>query len=339
LAKGLQRLRQFHVPDPGLPRLRRVVNRLTTRRAPVFPRTIQIQTTTGCNADCVFCPYGETYSELPKGRMDWGMYTGLLEESARHGTRRISPYLMNEPFADPEIIERIAAINQIHPRAKVVLTTNGSLLGEEKARRLLDLGDGVHEIYFSVQGIEKESYESTMRGALVFEKTLANIDRFLRLHAERRGRRPIVWVTMVDTGTIDAREAVAYWSARGVRAKYTRLENRGGNIAGAEELSRAGEMRPFTGCTRLMKQAYVLFNGDVVLCCTDYRKTMVLGNVAEGGLQAVWNGPRAAGIRRDYQREDFSRNPLCGSCTVDLETEISVVPRGLRTLPRRAASL
>jgi radical SAM protein with 4Fe4S-binding SPASM domain len=271
--------------------------------------------------------------------MSWELYTGLLEEAARFGVRRISPFLMNEPFADPEIIERIAAINQIHPRAKVVLTTNGSLLTEEKSRRLLELGDGVHEIHFSVQGIEKEAYEATMRGALVFEKTLENIDRFLRLQDGSRARRPVVWVTMVDTGTIDARQALAYWSARGVRSKYTRLENRGGNIPGAGELSRGGEMRPFTTCTRLMKQAYVLFNGDVVLCCTDYRKTMVLGNVAEGGLRAVWSSERAARIRRDYQRGDFSRNPLCGSCTIDREKEVEAIPRGLRQLPRRVASL
>jgi MoaA/NifB/PqqE/SkfB family radical SAM enzyme len=330
--------RRFYIPDPSDSLASRVHRRLTRRRVPDFPRTVQIQTATGCNADCIFCPYGETYPLLPKGRMDWDVFESLVEETARHGVRRISPYLMNEPFADPEIFDRIRMINRINPAAKVVVTSNGGLLTQDRVDRLLDLGDGVHALYLSVQGIDEEAYEKTMRGGMRFRKTMANVDYLLEAMKKRGARRPEIWVTMVDTDVIDARKSVAYWSSRGVRSKYTKLENRGGNIHDANEISRSHAMRPFTDCTRLFKQAFVMFNGDVVLCCTDYRKTMVLGNTRDGGLHGVWNSDRAVAIRQAYIREDFSENSLCGTCTIDREVEVSHVPKGARRLPRLFAS-
>lgn len=321
------KVRRYYVPDPTQSVLRAFWHRLTRRRVPPFPRTLQIQTVTGCNADCVFCPYGETYRSVPQGRMDENLFRALIEETAKYKVRRISPYLMNEPFIDPQILDRVRIINDINPRAKVVLTTNGGLLTPERVDRLLGLGGGVHELYLSVQGIDPEAYRSTMRGGLRFEKTMAHIDYLLETMKKRGAMRPVVWITMVDSNLIDARAAVAYWAARGVRSKYTRLENRGGNIREAGGFSRSRDMQPFADCTRLMKQAYVLFNGDVVLCCTDYRQTMVLGNIREGGLYRVWNSPRAMKIRSDFVRGDLSDNPLCRSCTVDREVEVTHLPR------------
>ncbi|HEX9508022.1 MAG TPA: radical SAM protein, partial [Myxococcales bacterium] len=144
----------------------RLKKRLTRRPIPKFPRNIQIQTQTGCNADCVFCPYGATADSQPKGKMDWGLFRKIVDESAHYRVRRISPYLMNEPFVDREIFERIRYINEANPRAKVIITTNGSLLTPPVVDRVLGLGEGLHEIAISVQGIDAEAYEKTMRGGL-----------------------------------------------------------------------------------------------------------------------------------------------------------------------------
>jgi MoaA/NifB/PqqE/SkfB family radical SAM enzyme len=264
------------------------------------------------------------------------MFRSLLEETARYGVRRMSPYLMNEPFLDPELFDRIRTMNEINPKAKVVITSNGGLLTKEKVDELLDLGPGVHALYLSVQGIDKESYEKTMRGGMRFDKTMGYVEYLLREQKRRNLEWPRVWVTMVDTDIIDAQRAVEFWADLGVRSKYTKLENRGGNIGDAEEYSRSHDMEPFTGCTRLFKQAYVLFDGDVTLCCTDYYRTMILGNIkTDGGLYGVWNGERAKQIRRDYLRADFRNNKLCGECTIDRETEVSNNPHARSLFGRR----
>ncbi len=322
------------LPEDGL--LTRWKKRLTRRPIPGFPRNIQIQTQTGCNADCIFCPYGATADTQPKGKMEWDLFRKIIDESARHRVRRISPYLMNEPFVDREIFERVRYINEVNPRAKVIITTNGSLLTPPVVGRILDLGEGLHELAISVQGIDPDAYERTMRGGLKLEETLANVNHLIDEIRRRGVTRPVLWITMVDTEVIDARKAVEYWRRRGVNARYTMLENRGGNIRDADSFSHSGEMDFFSDCTRLFKQAYIKFDGDVVLCCTDYETKMVLGNVREKSLNEVWNGPVATEIRRKFLSGRIGELPLCSICKVDREQEVEArapwsVPIGLPT--------
>ncbi|HEV8376612.1 MAG TPA: radical SAM/SPASM domain-containing protein [Candidatus Polarisedimenticolia bacterium] len=301
--------------------------RLTRRPVPRFPRNIQIQTQTGCNADCVFCPYGATAGSQPKGRMEWSLFEKIIDESALYRVRRISPYLMNEPFVDAQIFDRIRYINRVNPRARVVLTSNGSLLTPPMVEKVLELGAGIHELAISVQGIDSEAYERTMRGGLRLERTLANVDHLIQAMRRRRMTRPAIWITMVDTGLINARRALEYWRSRGVHARCTMLENRGGNIPDAESMAHHPQMDYFSDCTRLFKQAYIKFNGDLVLCCTDYEARIVLGNVREQSLFQVWNGERATEIRRKFLTGRIGEISLCSVCKVDREREVEVKGR------------
>jgi hypothetical protein len=304
--------------------LTRVRNRLTRRPVPRFPRTLQIQTFTGCNADCIFCPYGETYETQPKGKMPIDLFRRIVDEAAEHKVRRISPYLMNEPLMDRDLCDKIRYINAKNPGCKVVVTSNGHFLTPPVVDQLLDLGDGLHELYVSFQGIDKDTYHRTMRGNMDFDRTLANVDHFLETQRTRGLTRPKLWITMVDTAVIDARKAVAYWRSRGVASKYTTLENRGGNIRDAETFSRTRAMSTYTTCTRLFKQAYIMFNGDLVLCCVDYSRKQVLGNVTDSSVYQVWNGSVAREIRRRYLAHEFDGLPLCGDCKIDEVREVAV---------------
>jgi uncharacterized Fe-S cluster-containing radical SAM superfamily protein len=317
------KINRYYMDQPGDGPWTWIKNRLTRRPIPDFPRTIQIQTFTGCNADCIFCPYGETYGTQPKGKMPIDLFRRIIDEAAEHGVRRISPYLMNEPLMDRDLFDKVRYINERIPECKVVITTNGHFLTPPVADAILAMGDGIHKLYVSFQGIEKESYEKTMRGNMDFDRTMANVNRFIETQRSRGLTRPQLWITMVDTAIIDARKAVAYWRSRGVASKYTTLENRGGNIRDAESFSRTGAMSYYTTCTRLFKQAYIMFNGDLVLCCVDYSREQVLGNIVGSSIHEVWNGPVAKEIRRRYLAHEFDGLPLCGSCRIDQEREVS----------------
>ena len=41
------------------------------------------------------------------GRMDEEQYYRLIDEAVKHPVKRISPYLMNEPLADPRLPEAL----------------------------------------------------------------------------------------------------------------------------------------------------------------------------------------------------------------------------------------
>ena len=324
------KINRYYMILPGDDLLTRLHKRLTRRPVPKFPRNIQIQTQTGCNADCIFCPYGATAEGQPHGKMEWDLFRKIVDESAHHRVRRISPYLMNEPFVDRDIFHRIRYINEANPRAKVIITTNGSLLTPAVVEQILDLGEGLHELAISVQGIDPEAYEKTMRGGLKFDRTMANVEHLLAEMRRRQTTRPALWITMVDTEVIDARKAVEYWRSRGVNARYTMLENRGGNIADAHSYAHHEAMDYFSDCTRLFKQAYIKFNGDLVLCCTDYEAKIILGNIRDKSLYEVWNGEVATEIRRKFLTNRIGVISLCSVCKVDREKEVEV--RGSRPI-------
>jgi radical SAM protein with 4Fe4S-binding SPASM domain len=245
------------------------------------------------------------------------LFDKIVDEMARHRVRRISPYSNNEPFLDPRMVERIRLIHCRIPDAKIVLTTNGSRLDEATVDGLLEV-DALHALYISFQGVEKEGYEATMRGSLVFEKTLANVERLIARWKTAGGEaRFKIVVSMVATNLIDTEKAVAFWRARGVRSKWTPLENRGGNVLAADSLAPGRRpLKRYASCTRLFKQAYILWNGDMVLCCTDYTRKVLLGNVADTSIEQVWNADKAVTIRRLYAEGRMDQIPLCRDCAI-----------------------
>ena len=308
---------RYYVPSPEDPFAPRLWKLATRRPVPDFPRTVQFETHSACNAACVFCPYPLTIASQPRGRMSEHLFDKIVEEMARHRVRRISPYSNNEPFLDPRMVKRLRVIHRRIPGAKIVLTTNGSRLDEATVDGLLE-EDALHALYISFQGLEKKGYEATMRGSLVFEQTFANVERLIAKWKAAGGEaRFKIVVSMVATNLIDTEKAVAFWRSRGVQSKWTPLENRGGNIVAAGALAPPrGPLKPYAKCTRLFKQAYILWNGDMVLCCTDYTRKVLLGNVAETSIERVWNADKAVSIRRLYAEGRMDRIPLCRDCAI-----------------------
>src|SRR5262249_44188711 len=208
------KINSYYMDQPGDGPWVWMKNPLTRRPIPSFPRTLQIQTFTGCNADCIFCPYGETYTTQPKGKMPIELFHRIIDEASEHGVRRISPYLMNEPLMDRDLFDKVRYINEKIPDCKVVVTTNGHFLTPPVVDKILEMGDGLHKLYVSFQGIDKEAYAQTMRGNMDFDRTMANVDHFIETQRRRGLERPQLWITMVDTAVIDARKAVAFWRSR-----------------------------------------------------------------------------------------------------------------------------
>lgn len=309
----IKRMRKtYYIPGTDTACLRDALKRVLFRRVPAFPKNLLIETRTGCNAACVFCPQKDGAGGLPHGAMSAELFSKIVEEIAEQGvTRRVSPFLTNEPFLDKTMLDKCRYIKERVPWSKIVITTNGGLLEREVTDDIVR-DNPFHTICISMQGIEKESYEQTMRGSLVFERTKANVEYLI----EQRNRylpRLKIMVTMVKTNAIDADAAVRYWKSRGVSSQYTVLESRGGNISSFESLN-AGKRRVFNDCTRLFKTACVTFDGDMVLCCTDYYRKAVLGNIRERSIHDVWNSPEAVEIRKNFLRGKL--NPLCAACYV-----------------------
>lgn len=284
--------------------------------SPLSNLRVQIQTQSGCDGRCVFCPNAEVAkSNLPQGRMDPALFHKIVDELAELRPRRISPYLMNEPLLDARLPELIRYISDTIPGTTTLVTSNGTRLDVELGSRLAEAG--LKRIKVSLQSLDARRNAELMGGACDSARVTANIVAFKQYLDRERIRSVDLRISMIVTRTnqdeIDA--ARKFWRRQGIRLVTSALENRGGNIAAAGELN-PGEMAPLNGnCARPTRDLCILWNGDVVLCCVDWWRTVVLGNVGQQSIRDIWTGPKVTALREALRTNDTSALPkICVHC-------------------------
>lgn len=283
------------------------------RPRPSFPRAIQIQTNSRCNAKCLFCGYTEIHDQLPMGQMSDELFRKIVDECGQHYIGRISPYLMNEPLLDRKMPEKIAYINKVKKFVtRTKINTNGALLTPDMSEGLVDAG--LRHLWVSVQGYSDETYKKSM--GLPLGKLLENIDAFLDIRARSKAQFPKLTVTTLRTAIVEPELEYAqkHWADRGVRFKIHEMDNRSGKDLSELAVREAPTRR--RNCDLFLKQAYVLYNGDMILCCHDWKRTVVLGNLHEQSLKDIWNSPKFLELIREYQAGNFKNCKICATCTV-----------------------
>ncbi len=282
-----------------------------TAEAP--PDHVQIQTVTGCNARCIFCPNGKTDPHVPMGRrMDDALFRRIVDQCVELGVRRYSAYLMNEPLLDRDLPRRIAYIAaRIRKPQYVKVTSHGGLLTGRMARGLLD--SGLKKLKISIQSLDPATYRRIM--GLKLERTLANIDRFLELREQGGYKLPRLEVVMVDSVHThhEIEHARRYWARRGIRLFVEPVENRADQQNIRTAAVGADRLQPYTWCRRLMEQIYILHDGRMLQCCADWEHRSVMGDLTQQPLADVWYGSRYRKLRRRFSAGDVG-GMICSNC-------------------------
>lgn len=314
--------RKYYYPEDEQGVLRKARNRLFRKPVPRFPKTVVIETQSGCNAACVFCQYPQLKAQLPRGKMDLALFEKIAEECAGRNVERFILCLDNEPLLDDLLAERFALLRKHCPESARNLTTNGSLLTPEKVEALIASGLAT-EVFLSINGHSKEVYEELMK--LPFEKTMANMDAFcawLRAHPDVK-RRLRVRVNVVRTRRV-APEMPAMeerWKGReGFEFHAIDMDNRGAQLDMSACPAVAADwpdMRPYTNCRRPFHTMVITWEGEAVLCCVDYKREVKLGNVKDQAVAEIWNGPRATQLRKEYLAGDLTNLKICRTCRVN----------------------
>jgi MoaA/NifB/PqqE/SkfB family radical SAM enzyme len=152
---------------------------------------IYIEPTVACNLDCITC-FRNAW-EQPIGRMDDETFECFLA-----GLRDLSPrpavYFggIGEPLFHPKTIEWIRRVKELG--VKVELITNGTILNEKIARKLIDAGLDV--LWISIDGATPESYEDVRLGAEL-PLVLENIRRLARMRNKGHFPQPEIGVAFV----------------------------------------------------------------------------------------------------------------------------------------------
>ena len=281
-----------------------------------YPDRLYIEVTNVCNLDCVMCPTGLHILERHKGHMKWELFTKIIDEMAPH-VQTTTLHIWGEPLLHPQLPELIRYARD--RGIEVSISTNATLLTEERSAALLD--SGLSEIYLCLDGMNAETYEAIRRKA-DFQETKENIHRFIAMRQKRDdGPKTYVQIIEMEPTKEQTEEFRRYWQLPGVdRVNVKAFDSWGNQVKEINQLRSAEDQLPSLKgryhCPLLWYHCHVYFDGTVTCCDRDYGAKYPLGNVAEaGGVMAVWNGPKMAELRRKHLERDLLDVPPCKACT------------------------
>ncbi len=308
----------YYIPSDHKNILAKIKLRVKDGKKPVpkAPKAAQIQTVSGCNGNCLFCPNKKTTIDIPyKQTMEWGLYKSIVDQCISQRVRRISPYLMNEPLLDSEMPERISYISKNKKFNQYTkINSNGALLTERMANGLLD--SGLTKLHFSVQGIDPESYFDLMK--LKFTKVVKNIERIVELKEKGDYKNTQLRIVMLDTKEIHPHldDIRAFWNERGLKINLNQMENRGHHDSIKTSSISFNKLSMYSWCNRLFRQIYVLYDGRMVQCCADWEQSKVMGNLNDASLKSIWNGNEYMSFRKKFIQGDV-KGTICDGCSKD----------------------
>lgn len=276
-----------------------------------------VETTAKCNLYCPMCPR-EIYRQ-PKEDMTDEVFERLVAEAAP-AAEHMMLIGLGEPLLDPKIFDRIEYCAR-HGIA-TLLSTNGTLLDEEAAARLL--ASPLDHITLSFDGATRETFEYYRKGAR-FEQVRDNFVRFCRMKHERRAPVQIVVQMVLLEGTApEVEDFRRFWSAvPGVDLVRVKEDE--------TRLLRPGAGHPPEHwkhpCHYLWRgPLYVKHNGEVYPCCQSYALGgRPLGRIPDQTIAELWNAPPIRRMRELHAAGRAGEIGICSRCTTTIPHPALVV--------------
>jgi len=267
-----------------------------------FPPTVRIETTSRCNAACTFCP--RDTMNRPKETMDDALFEKVVRECATAKCKLLHLHNFGEPLLDKALPDRIALAKQLGIR-RVKLFSNGSLLRDEMAERLLH--SGIDEIKISIDGADAKEFNE-LRIGLSHAKVVENVRQFKAMR-DAAGLTSKIKIIATCTQTSDRERTIKFLADVVDRIDFTRLHNWAGALG---SLVNRRVRKP---CDRLWRTFTVLANGNIAICCRDYAGREVVGNARTHTIGEIWRNERYQEIRRKHARSQQKGVGACSDCS------------------------
>jgi radical SAM protein with 4Fe4S-binding SPASM domain len=108
---------------------------------PKLFRVVAIETKSGCNLKCSFCPVGKSVDRREPGLLSIAIIEKILTElNSLNYVHTINLFGNNEPLADPRICTIVRMARDQIPQAFLKIVTNGTYLTEELCHKLFSSG-------------------------------------------------------------------------------------------------------------------------------------------------------------------------------------------------------
>ncbi len=271
-----------------------------------FPLHLDIEVTSVCNLKCIMC--FQTLNPPKPGFIKWDLFKKIIDEGSKKGLCSIKLNWRGEPLLHPKIVEMVGYAKK-KGIIDVQFNTNGQLLDKRKVDGFIKIG--IDRIILSIDGASKETYEKIRKGGS-YPKLLKNVEYLIKRKKELSSVKPFIRVQMVVTkeNRHEVDKFVKFWTPK-VDEVFTNPEIEYRNNKPATENVKVLGRKP---CSQLWQRLAISYDGQVMMCCGDWRMKNILEDVNKQSISSIWHGKKLNHIRKLHKNLKHYLVLACKDC-------------------------
>lgn len=286
------------------------------------PYAIMIDPSGACNFKCCFCPCNNS-SERIKERhkiMPMKLFVSIVDGIATFPNKVpiIDLYGLGEPLLNPEFVSMVRYLKNKNCCDLIRTTTNGSLLTKNLVDQLAD--SGIDYIKISIEGLSNQDYKRLCSVDVSFDQIVENISY---LYKKSRGKFKI-GTKIVSASFKSETDREKYLEIFSPISDYTYIRNIQTNWAEFDELVIPEGIKDgqycnnkiphYDICSYPLTHMIVHSNGDIGLCCYDWKHETSYANAKDISVPEAWNSNRLKEIRIAHLTGHRNSLPYCRNC-------------------------
>lgn len=286
------------------------------------PYAIMIDPSGACNFKCCFCPCNNA-TENQSNRhtvMAFDMFTSIVDGLTQFPGKVpvIDLYGLGEPLLNRNFVRMVKYLKSKNVCHMIRTTTNGSLLTKALIDELVD--SGIDYVKISIEGLSASDYKEICDITIDYDELIENI-RYL--YKKSRGKFEI-GTKIISSAFSSQEDRQRYLDLFSPITDYTYIRNVQTNWAEFDNLvipdgTEDGKycnnkIPPYDVCSYPLTHMLVHSNGDIGLCCYDWKHETAYANIAQMSVPEAWTSKELQAIRLAHLTGKRGTLPYCRSC-------------------------
>ncbi|MBE5935323.1 MAG: radical SAM protein [Lachnospiraceae bacterium] len=286
------------------------------------PYVIFIDPSSVCNFKCKFCPSNNANGvehEIMKDETFKSVLKGL--SSFPEKVKVIEFYCIGEPLINKNVTSWIKTLKNGYCE-KVRLTTNGSLLTHALSQELVD--SELDYIKISIEALNTQGYENICGVKIDYDKLVNEIQY---LYSISRNRNLELAIKILDVGLETEEDKQKFLDIFAPISDYAFIEIIKDNWAEYDAIPKESSIdvsnidyytkhaTEYSICAYPLTHMLVHSNGDIGVCCHDWKHGTCYGNVKDTLLIDAWNSKHLKEFRIKHLEGKRDEIPFCKSCS------------------------
>jgi radical SAM protein with 4Fe4S-binding SPASM domain len=265
-------------------------------------KEITIEVTNRCGAKCIMCPREKMVQKLDV--MSFDLYKKIVVDAFNCGVNLIDLCGYGDVFLDKGLFKKIKFTKEINSNCKIYISTTGNAMIDKYYEDILDYVD---ILKFSIYGFSKKVYEKVM-GGIKFEKSYEDITSLLKKDKNNNIYTAGNFILMKENEH-EMKDWISFWEPKLSEVYVWKPHNYidGRSYRKIDRNNQKSCGRPLEGPLN------IAVNGKAHVCCYDFNKNMIVGDLKNQTIKEVINSSEMKYIQDKHKRNDFD-NLICSDC-------------------------